>query len=208
VAAVWIAILSQLPAEGVRLALPAFLFLNGLTTTFFFVAALVLFEKREGVLEALVVTPLRGDEYLAAKVTTLTLLAGLEGLVIVLLGWGSDLRLAPVLLGCAVVGVLYTLLGFLVVFRYDSLNEFLLPASLFMTVMQLPVFSSLGVWDAPYFWLWPTKGALLLFQAGFAPIGAGAFAYALLASAFWIVLLAALVRRAFRHFIVRSEGVR
>jgi fluoroquinolone transport system permease protein len=207
VAAIWIVILSQLPPDGVRVALPAFLFLNGLTTTFFFVAGLVLFEKREGVLEALVVTPLREDEYLAAKVTTLTLLATMEGVAIVLLGWGTDLHLAPILLGSLIVGVLYTLFGFLVVFRYDSINEFLLPGSLFMGVVQLPVVSSFGVWDAPYFWLWPTKGALLLFQAGFAPLGFGEWVYALLYSGLWIAVLVGLVRRAFRRFIVHAEGV-
>jgi hypothetical protein len=73
--------------------------------------------------------PLREGEYLAAKVTTLTLLAMLEGLVIVALGWGTDLDLAPVVLGSLVIGVLYTLFGFLVVFRYDSINEFLLPGA-------------------------------------------------------------------------------
>lgn len=104
--------------------------------------------------------------------------------------------------------MLYTLFGLLVVFRYDSINEFLLPAGLFAGVVQLPVFSSFGVWDAPWFWLWPTKGALLLFQAGFAPLGAAGWGYALLSSALWIALLTWLVRRAFRRFIVRSEGVR
>jgi fluoroquinolone transport system permease protein len=208
VAAIWIAILSQLPPDGVRAALPAFLFMNGLTTTFFFVAGLVLFEKREGVLAALVVTPLREGEYLAAKLTTLTLLAALEGLVIVLLGWGTDLHLAPILLGSLIIGVLYTLFGFLVVFRYDSINEFLLPGSLFVTVVQLPVLGSFGVWDSPYFWLWPTKGALLLLQAGFSPLGAVEWAYALLSSGLWIAVLVGLVRRAFRRFVVRAEGVR
>jgi fluoroquinolone transport system permease protein len=208
VAAIWIAILSQLPPAGVRVALPAFLFLNGLTTTYFFVAGLVLFEKREGVLQALVVTPLREGEYLASKVATLTALAALEGIVIVLLGWGTDLNLTPIVLGSLLIGAIYTLFGFLVVFRYDSINEFLLPASAFAGLLQLPVIGSFGVWDAPYFWLWPTKGALLLFQAGFAPLGAGQWAYALLASGLWIALLSALVLRAFRRFIVRSEGVR
>jgi hypothetical protein len=52
------------------------------------------------------------------------------------------------------------------------------------------VVASFGVWDAPWLWLWPTKGALLLFQAGFAPLGAGGWAYALGSSAPWIALLA------------------
>jgi len=208
VAVIATALLSQLPAEGVRVALPAFLFVNGLTATFFFVAGLVLFEKREGVLLALAVTPLRETEYLASKVATLTVLAGVEGLAIVGLGWGTDFRLAPTLLGLGIVGVLYALAGFLVVFRYDSVNEFLLPATLVGTVLQLPLFSSFGVWDAPFFWLWPTKGALLLFEAAFAPLGAGRLAFALLSSAAWIALLSVWVRRAFRRFVVRAEGVR
>jgi fluoroquinolone transport system permease protein len=208
VAAVWIALLSQLPAAGVRLLLPAFLFLNGLTTTFFFVAGLVMFEKREGVLQALVVTPLRDTEYLASKLTSLTLLAAVEGVAIVLLGWGTHLHLLPILIGSLLIGALYTLFGLLVVFRYDSINEFLLPASLFAALVQLPVLGSFGVWDASCFWLWPTQGPLLLFGAGFAPLGAGAWSYALLYSGVWIALLGVLARRAFRRFIVRSEGVR
>ena len=76
-----------------------------------------------------------------------------------------------------------------------------------MGVVQLPVVSSFGVWDAPYFWLWPTKGALLLFQAGFAPLGFGEWVYALLYSGLWIAVLVGLVRRAFRRFIVHAEGV-
>jgi fluoroquinolone transport system permease protein len=208
VVAVWIALLSQLPREALRAALPAFLFLNGLVTTYFFVAGLVLFEKREGVLQALVVTPLRDAEYLASKVASLTLLATLEGLVIVLAGWGADFALLPVVLGSLVIGALYTLFGLLVVFRYDSINEFLLPGSLAISLLQLPVAGSFGIFDPPLFWLWPTKGALLLLQAGFAPLGAGHWAFALLSSALWIALLAWLVRRAFRRFVVRAEGVR
>jgi fluoroquinolone transport system permease protein len=208
VAAIWIAILSQLPRDAVRAVLPAFLFLNGLTTTFFFVAGLVLFEKREGVLQALVVTPLREGEYLSAKVATLTFLAMVEGLVIVALGWGTDFRVAPVVLGSLVIGVIYTLLGFVVVFRYDSINEFLLPGSAVVGLVQLPVLSSLGIWDPAVFWLWPTQGALLLLQAGFAPLGTSRWAFAVGSSALWMGLLAVLVRRAFRRFIIRGEGAR
>lgn len=208
VAAFWIGLLSLVPADALRFAIPAFLFLNANVTTFFFVAGLVLYEKREGVLEALVVTPLQKHEYLSAKVASLTLLAGVESLAIVALGWGGALRLAPVLLGVVTIGAMNTLFGFVMVSRYDSINEFLLPAGLVSTLLQIPVLASVGLWDTPFFYLWPTRGPLLLLQAGFEPMGLGDTIFALASTALWIAIAGALARASLSRFIVRSEGSR
>lgn len=208
VALVWIAILSQVPAASVRVLIPALLFLNGTITTYFFVAGLVLFEKREGVLEALVATPLPPEGYLASKVVTLTGLAAVETLAIVLLGWGADFQLAPVVAGVVLLGVVFVLVGFLVIFRYDSINEFLLPGSLVSTVLQLPVFSVLGFWKPAFFWLWPTTGPLMLLSAGFDAVETPRLVAAVALSLVWISALGWLVRRSFLRFIVRGEGAR
>ena len=202
----WIAILSLFSSESLRVALPVFMFLNASITTIFFVAGWVLYEKREGVLEALVVTPLRHSHYLASKITVLTGLAAVETLAIALLGWGTDLQLLPVVVGIVGIGVINTLFGLLIVFRYDSVNEFLLPAGLFSTFLQLPVVATLGVLETNLFYLWPTQGPLLLLQAGFQPITQADTIYALLCSTLWIVGAAWLARSSFARFIVRSEG--
>lgn len=207
VAVFWIAILSFLPSQSLRFAVPAFLFLNGTMTTLFFVAGLVLYEKREGVLEALVVTPLRHGEYLASKIATLSLLATVETLAIALLGWGSDFDLAPAVVGVVTIGVLNSLFGFLLVFHYDSINEFLLPAGVFVAFLEIPVIASLGLWQSPIFYLWPTQGALLLLDAAFDPIATPDLLYAIAYSSLWIAGLSWLARRNFARFIVRSEGV-
>ena len=47
---------------------PAFVVVNFMVTTFYFMCGLVLFEKGEAVLTALVTTPLRDREYLLSKV--------------------------------------------------------------------------------------------------------------------------------------------
>lgn len=206
VSAIMIGVLRWMPPDTARTLLPVFLFVNGIITTYFFVAGLVLYEKREGVLEALVVTPLRAREYLAVRVATLTGLATLETVGIVLLGWGADFRIAPVVLGVVLLGVLWTLIGMLVIFRYDSINEYLLPAALLQVVFQLPMFSVFGIWDAWYFWLWPTKGPLLLVLAGFEPVATGPLLVSLALSLAWIAGLAVWVQGAFARFIVRREG--
>ena len=68
-------LLWPLDLTQVGFAIPTFVLGNLTVTGFFFVAAMVMFEKDDGTLEALVVTPLRVGEYLASKVATLTLLA-------------------------------------------------------------------------------------------------------------------------------------
>jgi fluoroquinolone transport system permease protein len=62
---------------------------------FYFIAAMVLFEKEEGVLDALVASPLGDRGYLASKVATLSLLATVTSTVVAVLGHG------PVALGGA-----------------------------------------------------------------------------------------------------------
>ncbi len=208
VAVVWVALLRQLPEAGQATWLPPFLFLNLLVTTFYFVSGLVLLEKGEGVLEALVVTPLRDGEYLASKVASLTALGLAEALAIVLLVHGPGVDWLPVVAGIVLSGALYTLLGFVAIARYDSINQFLLPSSLFVIAAQLPVLDRVGLLESPVFYLWPTQACLLLLEGGFRPLAWGEVIYALVYGGVWIALGFAVARRAFRRFIVRREGVR
>lgn len=209
VALFWVLVLGQLPEAALTPALAPFLFLNLLVTTFYFVAGWVLFEKGEGTLEALVVTPLRESEYLLSKIAVLTLLGAAEGLVIVLFVHGADFGWLAAAAGTVLSATLYTCLGFVLVSRYDSINEFLLPSSLFTFAMQLPVIDVIGLWESPLFLLWPTYASLVLLQAAFQPVPVWKLAYAVVyaSTASWLLFRLALA--SYRRFIVRQErGVR
>jgi fluoroquinolone transport system permease protein len=195
-----------LPDDVLRPLLPTFLFLNGTITTFLFVGALLLFEKSEGVLQALVVTPLRVGEFVASKVASLTALAVVEGVVIVALGWGFEVHVLPLLLGLTATGVLYTLFGFALVLRYDAVNEYILPAGAIVGVLQLPMLGALGIWEPAVFWLWPTTGALRMLQAGFEVQSPTTWIYAVGWTGLWIGVGSLWCRAAFVRFVVRSEG--
>lgn len=203
----FVAVLWQVPGEALAPWVPAFVFFNLLVTTFYFVAGLVLFEKGEGVLEALVVTPLREGEYLASKVLTLALLALVETAAIVAL-CGAAPRWAPLLLGGLVCAALYTLAGFLTVARHDQINEFLLPSTLVVIALQLPILDRLGIFESAVFWLWPTQAVLVLLEGGFRELSAVEWAYGLGYGGLATAALFALARRHFLRFIVRREGVR
>lgn len=207
VLACWFVVLTRLPPIDWGYVLPAVVFGNLVMVSFYFVAGLVLLEKGEGTLEAQVVTPLASWEYLASKTLTLAALAVVEQVVIVWSAYGGDFAAGPLVAGVVLASVLYTLTGFLLVARYRSINEFMLPSVLFTTVLSLPLLQYFGLWDAWLLYLHPFAAPLALLGGAFRPIAPWEWAYGALYSAAWagILLLAGL--RAFDRFIVAREGV-
>lgn len=208
VTVVWIMVLSQLPSANLSLVLPAFIFLGMNITTYYFIAGLILFEKGEGVLEALIVTPMRTWEYLASKAATLTLLAMLESLIIVILTYGFGFQPLFLILGMGFLGAIYTFIGFMAIARYDSINEYLMPSILFMLVLQLPVIDYFGLWQSWLFYLHPIQAPLMLIKAAFQTVEPWQIVYGLLCSLVWVGLTYRWARAAFHSFIIRKEGVR
>jgi fluoroquinolone transport system permease protein len=208
VAVVSTVLLRQLPQDTLAWVLPIFVLGNLLMNGFYFVSGLVLLEKGEGTMEAQIVTPLRSQEYLFAKVATLTLLSLLENLFIVVLTYGFGPLLLKVLVGLALAAPLYVLFGFMVVVRYDAVNEFLLPSIVYASVLSLPMITYLGLDLSWFIFLHPLQGSLLWLTAAFQPIPAWQLVLSLLYGLVWIGLAAYLARRAFYRFVIIREGVR
>jgi fluoroquinolone transport system permease protein len=183
--------------------LPAMLLNNLAITTFYFVAGLVLLEKAEGSLEAQIITPLRPGEYLASKVLTLTALAVLYNLAIVFLVVGFGVALLPVAAGVALGAAIYVLFGFAAVARYDSINEFLLPSTLYIAPLLLPLAYVAG-WDSPLLFLHPMQGPVALMRVALGQAPAWQALYGVLYGGLWVGLAYALCRRSYRRFVVEK----
>ena len=207
--AFWGALLALVP-ESLRpeptLLVPAFVVVNLLTTTFYFVCGLVLFEKGEAVLSALVTTPLRDREYLLSKVLSLTLLACFETFGIVVLFFGVDVNWGLLLTGAVALGSINTLLGFVAIARYDSINEFLFPSTVLVTGMLLPLLPHFGVMSRVPFLAHPVEPPLALMRAAYGPVAGGELVYAVVAGALWLGFSYWWARRQFGRFIVRAAG--
>lgn len=199
--AFWVLAYTQLPRLDLSAVLPGMLLGNLLVTTFYFMAGLVMLEKGEGSLEARVVTPLRSGEYLLVKLLALSLLALVENLLITALFTGFRFALLPMVLGLLATGAIFSLAGFLVVVRYDSINEFLMPSIGYLLLLLLPLVDFFGVVESPLFYLHPLQAALVLMEGAFRPLGWLEWAYALLYSLSAAVVLFFLGRRAFRRFV-------
>lgn len=205
---IWVPLLRQLPPDTLPWLLPGLLLGNLHVNTFYFMGGLLLLEKGEGTLAAQLVTPLRAGEYLASKLISLTLLALAENGLIVLLVHGPGVRWLPLLLGLALAASLYTLVGFLVVIRYDAINAYLLPSMLVSGGLLLPVLAYAGGWSSWLLLAHPLQGTLWLLRAGWETLTAEQWGYALLFPLLCAGGAFAACRRAFLPFVVRAEGVR
>jgi fluoroquinolone transport system permease protein len=208
-ALVWIGLLSPLPWDE-RLApdrlILAFVTLNLVITTFYYMSALVLFEKSEGALAGLAVSPLRDYEYLAAKVGSLNLLALAETLLITAAVWGLPDNWLLLAGGAGLLGCFYTLAGFIAIIRYDTLNEYLLPSVLLVTLLMLPLLGLLEPAPPLVFYLHPIQPMLTLLAAAFSPPAPWQVVYGLAGSLAWLGLAVYLARRGFDRFVVRAAG--
>lgn len=210
VVVVWAVLLSQLKGGSIRLnlqwLLPALVSVNIVLTTFYFVGGLVLLEKAEGSLQAQVVTPLRTWEYLAAKLSTLALLALIENLIVAGLFSGLEFGVLPLSAGIILTSALYVLAGFVVVARYDSINEYLLPSVMYTSLLSLPVVPFLGRWEHWLLYLHPLQAPLVLMQAAFEAVETWQVVYGVLYAILWIGLMYRFSQHAFLHFIVGRAG--
>jgi fluoroquinolone transport system permease protein len=178
---------------------PAVLAINLQVTTFFFVAALLLLERDEGTLTALAVSPLTPAAYLAARTLSLSALAVAETAAVVLIGFGPAGNWLLILTGAAAMGGIYTGFGAWMGSRYTSINQLLLPASLLVTLLLLPLLPHFGLLPRVYFLAHPLEPPLALLRAAYGEGTREGLLLALAGSAAWT----AVAFLAGRHGIAR-----
>ncbi len=205
---VWLALLRAVPATSLPALVPAIVFLDLALVGFYFIAGLVLFEKGEATLYALVVSPLRFWEYLSAKLASLTALALALSVALVAFSYGLHVNLGLVLLGTALMALIALLVGFIAVAPFSSFSSYLIPSQIYALVLYLPLIEYIGWWHSPLFYLLPTHGAMLLLHGAFVGVAAWQVAYALGYGALWIAGLSWLAQRMFNRSIVARQGRR
>ncbi|OPY27524.1 MAG: ABC-2 family transporter protein [Methanocella sp. PtaU1.Bin125] len=203
---VMVGMLSQFDAQGSQLFLPVFILGNLILGTFYFIAGMVLFEKGEGVLQGLVVTPLRVEEYLGSKVLTLTALAIVENLAIATVIFGTGYNVPLLVAATILTAMVYVLLGFVLVSRYGSISEYLMPSAVITIFLTLPLFDYLKVFETPLMYLHPMQAPLVLLKAAVMPVETWQLAYGAGYSLLLVAVMFILARRAFDRYIVNREG--
>lgn len=196
----------RLPRFDLGWLLPVLVLGNLPINTFYFIAGLVLLEKTEGTLDALVVTPLRTREYLASKAVTLTVVSVIENTVLVVVFAKLNFHILPLVAGIVLASVLCCLIGFALISRYDSINAYIFPSVLYNALLMLPIVDYLNLWRSRLFYLHPLQGSLLLMRAAFESIPRWQWVYAVAYGVVWIAVASYICKRAFDRFILVREG--
>jgi fluoroquinolone transport system permease protein len=205
----WIGVLQLVPDPLLGPAMP-YLLMADLAFMMFFIAGALFFEKGERTVFALLTTPLRFRHYLTAKLLTMSTLALVTCVVVVLVDYGPGVAPLPFLAGVVLMTLLMLLAGFVTAPLFPSISEWILPSTLVLAVANAPVVGYSGLYPHPAFALVPTDGPLLLLGAAFdqVDLALGQWVYALGYPVLWIGGLCLLARRVFHRYVVTSEGGR
>ena len=177
-----------------------------------FIGALILFEKSENVLQALVITPMKVDDYLLSKITSLTILSVISAIIFIILlnvFGGIDFNITYLFISIILTSVMLILLGFILVSRVNSINEYLLAMVVsFLGLLFPPMLLLSGLYENVIFYLWPTQASFTLFTGVFSntSLELWEIAYGIVYQVIWIGLLYFLAKKAFYKNIVLKGG--
>lgn len=206
ISTLYVLLLQVIPLEARKTLATILIFTDPAILGFFFIGGIVLLEKGQRILENLFVTPLKIREYFMAKIASLTFLASLVSLVIVIFSFGFSFNLLPLLLGVILGSVFYVLLGFALAARVKSINGFLLSTPLMSIWSFLPFLSFLNLYDNFLFYLLPGKGILILLEAAFSQSSIWLILYAILLMLCWIVFAYLWAKSWFYKYIILKIG--
>lgn len=164
---IYVVMLSKIPGEWKSTVLPLVLFSDPSMVGFFFIGALVMLEKVQGVLQYVVVTPLRSLEYLVAKALSLTILALAATILITISTYDQPLDWLLLITGVTLSSFFFVIYGFLVAVRCTTLNEYFIRMIPYMLLIVLPCFSLI---EFPYhqlFYIFPSVAGIRLVYGAF-----------------------------------------
>ena len=178
VAAAYLGIFYLLKALGnLEELLIVMIFNDPVIMSYFFAGALLLFEKDQRTLNALLVTPFSSGAYLWAKGLALSLIATGTALLMTWVGYGWTFHYGHFVAGVLGSALLFAGLGCLVGLRTRGFNAFLVRSIGVFIPAALPLLLLFEVTDSLLLYVLPSTPGILLLKAAFASLAAWQYAY-------------------------------
>lgn len=199
---------------NLALAIPTAMLLVVGGTTLFYVGGMIIFEKQEGTLSVVSVSPLTTIEYLWSKIISLTILSALESIVMIagvtlLMSFTFEITIPDIvtlLAGILGISVMYILIGIILIVRCDKITDFLIPMAGIAVVLQLPFIYFLDVVVHPIFLLIPSTAPTLLIQGAYTSLEVWEWVYAVAYTLVSIIVLSWWASKAFQTHIIKGYG--
>ena len=170
------------------------------------VGLLILYERGEGSLMALAVTPMRRWHYLAAKTVAIAVVCAIEMITLVLIAYDGQLSITPLLTGLLGIAAIATLLGVVAVARFDTLYRFILPMVGWTSFLSVPGFAVFFGWSSPVILFHPMSPPLALLEAAFAEITPARLALGYAGTSAWLAVSGVWAHGAYRRLQLRAAG--
>jgi fluoroquinolone transport system permease protein len=201
----WVAVILWISREQASFIIPALIFLDISIAGMLFMAGVYFFEKREGSLQALVVTPLKTWQWLTSKLITLTVMGTVMCIVLVAIKLGTHAPWGYVLVATLCINVLFVLIGFILAAPNERFTDFFLYYALVFGVLEIPCLAFFDI-SHPLFWILPSQPALALLRGAFGGMPPTQFAGILILQLAWVVFAFHLGLRLFHHNVAERGG--
>ncbi|MCF7804008.1 MAG: ABC transporter permease [Candidatus Marinimicrobia bacterium] len=206
VTAVYLAALLSLSPEVRAVLIPYLVFTDTSVLGFFFIGGIILLERRQRTLDSLFVTPLRPREYLWSKTATLSALAVLVSLVVLLGGGQTKANIGWFLIGAVLGSIFFILIGIAVVARSRTLNGYFFRAIVYTIVLALPLMDYFHLVESVFFRILPTYGLIVLVSAPFRAVSFPEMGLAVINLVIWNGLAWWWAASWFNKYVIRSIG--
>jgi len=166
ISAFYIMIFKLLPGENLDPLLIILLLSDPAMFGVMFIGVLVLYEKDNNTLDALIVTPLKSSQYLWSKAISLTLIAVPIAVTIAIFGHGLKLNYFYFLIGIVLSSIMFVFLGFVIVSKSKGFNQYILKFALWTMPISIPVLGIFDIYQSKLYYLVPSQATIILLKAG------------------------------------------
>lgn len=215
VSLIWLLVLHFTDVIGVATMLPLLLFFDATSMSILLVGVTLFFEKQEGTIRSLQVSPINRTEQIQAKIWGNILTNVQTLLILYLYAWffkEIHLNLFTLLLAVILIALFHSLVGYLLTYRSRGFTELLMGMFVYFFLFMFPVvFEQIGLIQNEFIkgllYLTPTKASLILLNSA----AGGMETWEVYFSAFYLVaasgLLFYFVLKRFNEFALKESGV-
>ena len=215
VALLWIGVLYLTEIPDITVIFPLLIYVDTTSMAILMVGVTIFFEKQEGSLRTMLVTPITKFDYLLTKsiVTVLSSVITLVILYIYAINFKElSLNFVGLLGSVILVALFHCLVGFLLTYNSRDFTGLLVNMMAYMFLFMIPtLLEQFRIFQhdllEKILYIAPTKAALLLLYASTGEITSGEMIYALTYMGLGSVILFILVLKLFNQFAAKESGV-
>ena len=151
----------QLPKNILKYVVPATIFSDPSLLGLFFIGAIFLLEKEQGIFTYISITPLSLAKYILSKIISLSILSMCVAFIMAII---IGIKFDPLLLffGCLLSSCFFSLLGLYAVSSANSMNQFFYIIIPYVIIMMLPILAFFNIPYVGFLKIFPTYTGLKL----------------------------------------------